>query len=83
VREALDFNDPRRTTMIESKPEILGGKPVVEGTRISVEMILESLAAAESMCHLIDQHPRLTQQYVRDAIKLASPGDGCGLGSFS
>lgn len=58
--------------MIESNPEILGGKPVVAGTRISVEMILESLCAGESMCSLIDQHPRLTQQYVRDAIELST-----------
>lgn len=58
--------------MIESNPEIHGGKPVAAGTRISVEMILESLSAGESMCHLIDQRPPLTQQYVRDAIRLSS-----------
>ena len=41
--------------MIESNPKILNGKPVVAGTRISVEMILESLGAGETIEQLLDQ----------------------------
>lgn len=58
--------------MIESNPKILNGKPVVAGTRISVEMILESLGAGESIEQLLDQYPRLTQQDVLDAMSFAA-----------
>ena len=58
--------------MIESNPRILGGKPVVAGTRISVEMILESLGAGETIDELLDQYPRLTRQDILDAIKFAA-----------
>ena len=58
--------------MIESNPKILNGKPVVAGTRISVEMILESLGAGETIEQLLDQYPRLTRQDVLDAISFAA-----------
>lgn len=58
--------------MIESNPQILSGKPVVAGTRISVEMILDALGAGETIDDLIEQHPRLTRQDVLDAIKFAA-----------
>ena len=58
--------------MIESNPRVLGGKPVVAGTRISVEMILESLGAGETIDELLDQYPRLTRQDILDAIKFAA-----------
>ena len=41
-----------RERYITSEPEIMMGKPVVAGTRITVELILEKLAAGES----IEQH---------------------------
>ncbi|MBK6313119.1 MAG: DUF433 domain-containing protein [Blastocatellia bacterium] len=58
--------------MIESNPQILGGKPVVAGTRISVEMLLDALGAGETIDDLVDQHPRLTKQDILDAIKFAA-----------
>ena len=54
--------------MILSDPDIVMGKPVVAGTRITVELILETLATGESIEQILEAHPRLT----RDAILSAS-----------
>ena len=54
--------------MIVSDPRVLSGKPVVEGTRITVEVILEKLAAGESVEQLLEAHPRLTRNAIRAAL---------------
>lgn len=59
-------------TMITSDPETMMGKPVVRGTRITVELILEKLAAGESMDQILSEHPRLTSEGVRAAIAFAA-----------
>jgi uncharacterized protein (DUF433 family) len=48
------------------------GKPVVAGTRISVELILEKLAAGESIDHILASHPRLTRDGVLAALSFAA-----------
>ena len=53
---------------IHSNPDILGGKPVVRGTRISVELILEYLAEGGSVEDVIDGYPSLTELDIRAAI---------------
>lgn len=53
---------------IHSHPEILGGKPVVKGTRIPVELILEYLAQGGSVADVIDGYPSLTEADIRAAI---------------
>jgi uncharacterized protein (DUF433 family) len=59
---------------VVSDPTIMMGKPVIAGTRISVESILERLAAGESIADLVASHPRLTEAAVRDALAFAAPG---------
>ena len=44
------------------------GKPVIAGTRITVELILEKLAAGESFEQLLEAHPRLTREGVQAAL---------------
>ena len=44
---------------IEVNPEIMGGKPVIRGTRIPVELILRKLAAGMSAEAILADHPRL------------------------
>lgn len=44
--------------LIRSVPSIMMGKPVVAGTRIPVESILEKLAAGETIERLLEAHPR-------------------------
>ena len=48
------------------------GKPVVAGTRISVELILEKLAAGETDKQLMDAHPRLTREAILAALAFAA-----------
>jgi len=58
--------------LIISDPGVMMGKPVVAGTRISVELILEKLAAGESMEQLLEAHPRLTREGVLAALGFAA-----------
>lgn len=58
--------------LIQSDPTIMMGKPVVAGTRVTVELILEKLAAGESIEQLIEAHPRLTRQAVYAALEFAA-----------
>ena len=47
-------------SLITSDPKIVMGKPTVAGTRITVELILEKLAAGETVEQILSEHPRLT-----------------------
>ena len=58
--------------LIQSDPSILRGKPVIAGTRITVELILEKLAAGESVEQILDSHPRLTREAVLAALDFAA-----------
>jgi len=51
---------------------IMMGKPVIIGTRITVELILEKLAAGETPDQIIEAHPRLTQKDILAAIAFAA-----------
>jgi uncharacterized protein (DUF433 family) len=57
---------------IVSDPKIMMGKPVVAGTRITVELILEKLAAGETIEQLLDAHPRLTRTAILAALAFAA-----------
>jgi uncharacterized protein (DUF433 family) len=50
---------------IESKPNILLGKPVVKGTRISVALILKKLSEGASVQDLIKAYPNLTNESIK------------------
>jgi len=58
--------------LIESRPDIMMGKPVVSGTRVTVECILERLAAGETVEEIVEEHPRLTREAVLAAIEFAA-----------
>ena len=53
---------------IHSDPGILGGKPVVRGTRISVELILEFLAEGAPIAEILEAYDHLTEADVRAAV---------------
>jgi uncharacterized protein (DUF433 family) len=48
------------------------GKAVVRGTRITVELILEKLAAGETIEQILSAHPQLTEEGIRAAIAFAA-----------
>ena len=58
--------------MIVSNPAVMMGKPVIAGTRITVELILEKLAAGESVESILAAHPRLSEAAVRAALAFAA-----------
>ena len=53
---------------IVADAEHLGGSPRVRGTRISVALILESLAAGLSIGEIVDAYPSLTEESVRGVL---------------
>ena len=57
---------------IQSSPAVMMGKPVVAGTRITVELILEKLAFEETVEQVIAAHPRLTREAVLAALDFAA-----------
>jgi len=57
---------------ITSDPKIMMGKPTIVGTRITVELILEKLAAGESVGQILSEHPHLTEEGIRAAIAFAA-----------
>jgi len=48
------------------------GNPVIAGTRITVELVLEKLAAGETVEDILDAHPRLTGEAIRAALEFAA-----------
>ena len=53
---------------IVANPEILGGKPILEGTRLSVEQILGLLAHGMSQNEIVDS-VNIVVQYAADALR--------------
>jgi uncharacterized protein (DUF433 family) len=58
--------------LIQSDPSIMMGKPVIAGTRITVELVLEKLAAGETIEQIVDAHPRLSKEAVFAALDFAA-----------
>jgi uncharacterized protein (DUF433 family) len=57
---------------IQTDPAIMYGKPVIRGTRITVEDILRRLAAGETPETIVVEHPRLTVEDIRAAQAFAA-----------
>ena len=57
---------------ILADPSILGGKPCVKGTRISVELLLRKLRAGRSFADLLDAYPQLSEEDLRAALAFAA-----------
>jgi len=59
-------------SLISSDPKVMMGKPVVAGTRITVELVLEKLAAGETIEQILSEPPRLTAEGIRAAVAFAA-----------
>lgn len=55
-----------------SDPEILGGKPCLKGTRISIQIVLEWLASGASITAIHAKYPHLSEAALQEAILYAS-----------
>jgi len=58
--------------LIVSDPAVMMGKPIIAGTRITVELILEKLAAGETVEQILEAHPRLTHSAIQSALAFAA-----------
>ena len=56
------------TSRIEINPQVMMGKPVIRGTRITVELILNKLAEGATESELLEDYPHLTPEDVRAAM---------------
>jgi uncharacterized protein (DUF433 family) len=53
-------------------PAILGGKPCIRGTRLSVEFILELIASGASRDEILRAYPHLSAADIEDAVRYAA-----------
>jgi uncharacterized protein (DUF433 family) len=63
---------PQRKPRVARHPEILGGKPVIAGTRIPVRLILDHLAEGYMPEEIIVEYPELSRADIRAALRFAS-----------
>ena len=61
---------------IEINPEIMLGKPVIRGTRITVELLLRSLSEGATEADLLESYPHLTHEDIQAAIAYAADAVG-------
>lgn len=60
------------TDRIEVNPKVMLGKPVIRGTRVTVELILRKLSEGATEADLLDAYPRLTRADIQAAIAYAA-----------
>lgn len=60
------------TDRIEVNPEIMMGKPVIRGTRVTVELILRKLGEGATAPDLLDAYPQLKKEDIQAAIGYAA-----------
>jgi uncharacterized protein (DUF433 family) len=56
------------TERIEINPAVMMGKPVIRGTRITVELILHKLAEGATEAEMLEDYPHLTPEDIRAAV---------------
>lgn len=57
---------------VQANPKVMLGKPVIRGTRITVENILERLGAGESVDDILEAYPQLTPEAIQGALAFAA-----------
>ncbi|MCP4154170.1 MAG: DUF433 domain-containing protein [bacterium] len=57
----------KRYKRIESNPNIMFGKPVIKGTRVTVELILRKLSGGLSPEEIVREHPTVALEDIREA----------------
>lgn len=68
---AFAMTDPKLLERITVNPEIFGGKPIIRGMRISVELILSLLAQGETVESLLADYPDLEPEDIRACLTYA------------
>jgi len=58
--------------LIEINPKIMMGKPIIKGTRITVEQVLETLSESTSIDNVLKAHPHLTVDQIHTAMAFST-----------
>lgn len=75
----------RELRRITIDPAVMGGKPCIRGMRVTVGMIVESIAAGRTIPELLTDFPYLKEEDIREALSYAAtlaPGAGSSLGQL-
>jgi uncharacterized protein (DUF433 family) len=67
VADAINWRDH-----VEIRPEVLVGKPVIKGTRLAVELMLDLLAAGCTEAQILDNYPGLTREQLQACVAYAA-----------
>ncbi|MFQ6003478.1 MAG: DUF433 domain-containing protein [Candidatus Zixiibacteriota bacterium] len=75
--ENVNLGVNRRSSMtitdrVEINPKVMMGKPVIRGTRVTVELILRKLGGGAKVKDLLEAYPRLTKEDIQAAIRYAA-----------
>jgi len=60
------------TKLITQDPNILGGKPIITGTRMSVESILELVSSGMEIKEILKEYPFLNKKQIQAAVDYAA-----------
>lgn len=71
-RSTKETADMRQYKAIAKDEGVMLGKPIVAGTRLTVELILEKLAAGEGVGRIVESYPRLDREAVHEALLFAA-----------
>jgi uncharacterized protein (DUF433 family) len=71
-RGAKETTNMQQRQAITKDVAVMLGKPTVAGTRLTVELILEKLAAGEGVGQIVESYPRLDREAVREALLFAA-----------
>lgn len=64
--------DPKLIGKIIKNPQVLSGKPTIAGTRISVELILDRIAAGDTHKEILSDYPHLEDKDISAAVEYAN-----------
>lgn len=71
------MNEERLLKRIVTNPKIMLGKPVIKGTRLTVELIVEKVAYGETIENLKKDYPFITEDDIRAALLYAAKCVAC------
>jgi uncharacterized protein (DUF433 family) len=57
---------------ISVDPNVMFGKPVIDGTRIPVEHLLRKLGEGQSVASILEDHPHLEEKDIYAAVRFAA-----------
>lgn len=60
------------TSRIVIRPDVCNGKPVIRGTRVTAQTVLEFLSAGDSVEDVLEEYPSLTRRDVQACLDYAS-----------